>query len=58
MKEEAQPTQVKAVFNDRVDVKFGRPFKKTQIRVIGIDDAIVLEAVTRTVAQFGDCKET
>lgn len=58
MKEEAHPTQVKAVFNNRVDVKFGRPVKKTQLRVIGIDDAIVLEEVTRTVAQFGDCKET
>ena len=58
MKEEAHPTQVKAVSNIRVDVKFGRPSKKTQLRVIGIDNAIVLEEVTRTVAQVGDCKET
>ena len=58
MKEDAHPTQVKAVFNNRVDVKFGRPVKKTQLRGIGIDKAIVLEEVTRTVAQFKDCKET
>ena len=58
MKEEAHPIQVKAVFNNRVDVKLGLPVKKTQPRVIGIDNAIVLEEVTRTVAQFGDCKET
>ena len=58
MKEEAHPSQVKAVFNNRVDVKFGRTVKKTQLRVIGIDNATVLEEVTRTVAQFEDCKET
>ena len=49
---------MRAVFNDSVDVKFGRPLKKTQLRVTGIDDAIVLEEVTPTVTQFGDCKET
>ena len=58
MKEGAHPTQVKAVFNNRVDVKFGCPVKKTKLRVIGIDKAIFLEEVTRTVAQFKDCKET
>ena len=50
MKEEAHPTQVKDAFNNRVDVKFARPVKKTQLRVIGIDNAVVLEEVTRTVA--------
>ena len=39
MKEDAHPTQVKAVFNNRVDVKFGRTVKKTQLRVIGIDSS-------------------
>ena len=52
--EAALPTQMKAVFNDRVDVKFGRPVKKAQFRDTGMDDAIVLEEVTRTVAQFGN----
>ena len=47
---------MRAVFDDSVDVKFCRPVKKTQLRVTGIDDAIVLEEVT--VTQFGDCKET
>ena len=39
---------MKVVFNDRVDVKFGRLVKKTELRVTGMDDAIVLEEVTRT----------